>query len=129
MVGRLMTPIITSLCLILIHLSGCSSFSGNDSEYIVVSDSISVSFEDDRTHQMTLHKGDIVNVDGDYDVESYRVHVGEYHVLVPKTQLLKKNTSSSSGSTGNGQTIQTGPRGGKYYINSNGNKTYIKSKK
>lgn len=129
MVGKLLIPMTTFLCLMLIHLSGCSSFNGNDSEYIVVSDSLSVSFEDDRTHQMTLHKGDIVHVDGEYDVDSYRVHVGEYHVLVPKSQLLKKNTSSSSGSTGNGQTIQTGPRGGKYYINSNGNKTYIKSKK
>lgn len=28
----------------------------------------------------------------------------------------------------NNQIIQTGPRGGRYYINRNGNKTYIKSK-
>lgn len=26
---------------------------------------------------------------------------------------------------GSGQMIQTGPRGGQYYINSNGNKTYV----
>jgi colicin import membrane protein len=42
-----------------------------------------------------------------------------------------KSSSSSSGSssgtsTGSGRTILTGPRGGKYYINKNGNKTYIK---
>jgi hypothetical protein len=34
--------------------------------------------------------------------------------------------SNNSGSTNSGQTIYTGPRGGKYYINSHGNKTYIK---
>lgn len=36
--------------------------------------------------------------------------------------------SSSGTSTGSGRTIQTGPRGGQYYINKNGNKTYIKRK-
>lgn len=35
-------------------------------------------------------------------------------------------TTKSSGTTTSGRTIYTGPRGGKYYINSNGNKTYIK---
>jgi colicin import membrane protein len=34
--------------------------------------------------------------------------------------------SKSTGNTGSGRKIYTGPRGGKYYINSNGNKTYIK---
>lgn len=36
--------------------------------------------------------------------------------------------SISTGTTSSGRTIYTGPRGGKYYINSNGNKTYIKKK-
>ncbi len=39
---------------------------------------------------------------------------------------VKSSGSSSGTSTGSGRTIQTGPRGGKYYINKNGNKTYIK---
>jgi hypothetical protein len=34
--------------------------------------------------------------------------------------------TSGSGNTGGYQTIHTGPRGGQYYINSNGNKTYKK---
>ncbi|HET6558051.1 MAG TPA: hypothetical protein VFG54_12100 [Prolixibacteraceae bacterium] len=39
----------------------------------------------------------------------------------------KSTTKSSYGSSsGSGRTIHTGPRGGKYYINKNGNKTYIK---
>ena len=37
-----------------------------------------------------------------------------------------KSSGSSSGSSGSGRTILTGPRGGKYYINKNGKKTYIK---
>lgn len=35
------------------------------------------------------------------------------------------NTCSST-ETYNGHEVFTGPRGGKYYINKNGNKTYIK---
>lgn len=34
--------------------------------------------------------------------------------------------SKSSSSSGSGRTIHTGPRGGKYYINSSGKKVYIK---
>lgn len=37
-----------------------------------------------------------------------------------------KSSGSSGGSTGSGREIHTGPRGGKYYINSKGNKVYIK---
>ena len=37
-----------------------------------------------------------------------------------------KSSGSSGGNTGSGRTIYTGPRGGKYYINSSGKKTYIK---
>lgn len=36
--------------------------------------------------------------------------------------------SYSTPSSSSTRTIQTGPRGGKYYINSNGNKTYVKKK-
>ena len=73
-------------------------------------------------------KGDVVVVDSEYDPNTYRVHIGDYHVIVSTNSLTKKYRDENV-STGSGQTIQTGPRGGKYYINSNGNKTYIKSKK
>ena len=36
-----------------------------------------------------------------------------------------KDYSSSAYNYGSGSTIYTGPRGGQYYINSNGNKTYV----
>jgi len=48
----------------------------------------------------------------------------------PKTESTKSSTSGSSeyNYTGNA-TIHTGPRGGRYYINSKGKKTYIRKKK
>jgi colicin import membrane protein len=45
----------------------------------------------------------------------------------PETQATSP-AKSSTGATGNGKTIMTGPRGGQYYINSSGKKTYIKRK-
>lgn len=36
-----------------------------------------------------------------------------------------KDYSNEAYNYGSGQQIQTGPRGGQYYINSNGNKTYV----
>lgn len=44
-----------------------------------------------------------------------------------KTKSNVKSETNSYNSSG--RTIHTGPRGGKYYINSNGKKTYIKKKK
>lgn len=47
----------------------------------------------------------------------------------PDYKSPETNTSnSSSPSYTPSRTIQTGPRGGRYYINKNGNKTYIKRK-
>jgi colicin import membrane protein len=56
-------------------------------------------------------------------------HVKTYDPKSTSTSgSVKSSTkSSSSGSaTGSGRTIHTGPRGGKYYINSNGKKVYVK---
>jgi colicin import membrane protein len=41
-----------------------------------------------------------------------------------KTHKVKRSSSESSDYY-NGNKIYTGPRGGRYYINSNGKKTYI----
>lgn len=57
-------------------------------------------------------------------------------VLIKETKqmvLIKKSYNKHSKSTRSnykpsGKVIHTGPRGGQYYINSNGNKTYIKRK-
>lgn len=44
----------------------------------------------------------------------------------PKARTHKiKSSSSKNGDYYNGHKIYTGPRGGRYYINRNGRKTYI----
>ena len=45
-----------------------------------------------------------------------------------KKEQPKAEETKSNASTYNGRTIYTGPRGGQYYINKNGKKTYIKKK-
>lgn len=47
----------------------------------------------------------------------------QHQTKAPSSTTAKSSSTSTSGS---GRTIYTGPRGGKYYINSNGNKTYIR---
>jgi colicin import membrane protein len=57
-------------------------------------------------------------------------HKGTYEPSSTTTSNSNKaavSPSKNSGtSTSGGRTIYTGPRGGKYYINSKGNKTYVK---
>lgn len=43
-----------------------------------------------------------------------------------ETNTSFQTTGTYSSSSANGRTIHTGPRGGRYYINKNGNKTYVK---
>lgn len=43
-----------------------------------------------------------------------------------KKKIVTKPKSDETEETYNGHKVYTGPRGGKYYINSHGNKTYIK---
>lgn len=38
---------------------------------------------------------------------------------------VARDYSSDANNYGSGRTIHTGPRGGQYYINENGNKTYV----
>lgn len=42
-----------------------------------------------------------------------------------KTHKVRSSKNSDNGDYYNGHKIYTGPRGGRYYINKNGNKTYI----
>jgi hypothetical protein len=61
---------------------------------------------------------------------SRQADAGSDYCWQHKSTYDPNNSSStkSDGSTYNGKTIHTGPRGGQYYINSHGNKTYIKRK-
>lgn len=44
----------------------------------------------------------------------------------PSPTIAKQPYNPANGGTYNGHQVLIGPRGGKYYINKNGNKTYIK---
>ena len=43
----------------------------------------------------------------------------------PASRAAEKKVADKVTGTYNGKKVYTGPKGGKYYINSNGNKTYI----
>lgn len=43
-----------------------------------------------------------------------------------KKTIVTKSKSADTEKTYNGHKVYTGPKGGKYYINSHGKKTYIK---
>ena len=48
-----------------------------------------------------------------------------YNTYTGSTGSRARDYSSSAYNYGSGHTIHTGSRGGQYYINSNGNKTYV----
>ena len=57
-----------------------------------------------------------------YKIPSYKAPRKTYSRYVSPTP----NYGSFNFNSGSSRTIHTGPRGGKYYINSNGNKSYVK---
>lgn len=50
---------------------------------------------------------------------------GNHNPYTGKKGTRAKDYSSGAYNYGQGKTIYTGPRGGQYYINKNGNKTYV----
>ena len=50
---------------------------------------------------------------------------GNTNIYTGQTGSRARDYSSGALNYGSGQVIQTGSRGGQYYINSNGNKTYL----
>lgn len=50
---------------------------------------------------------------------------GNYNPYTSTTGSRAKDYSTGAYNYGSGHTIHTGSRGGQYYINSNGNKTYV----
>ena len=69
--------------------------------------------------------------EGHYKTESNQTNVDNFSTkdnTNPYTDdkgTRAKDYSNDANNYGQGQTIQTGSRGGQYYINSNGNKTYV----
>ncbi len=65
-----------------------------------------------------------------YDRHDQNPNVGMYEIQqIDYNSSYYNNYNSSSTDYSTGRTIYEGPRGGQYYINSNGNKTYIRKKK
>lgn len=64
--------------------------------------------------------------DSYYNSSSSNYSNSSYNNSGSRTYNNSQNTYSYPSSYSSSRTIYTGPRGGKYYINSNGNKTYIK---
>ena len=50
---------------------------------------------------------------------------GNVNPYTGKKGAVARDYSSGASSYGSGRAIYTGPNGGQYYINSNGNKTYV----
>ena len=51
--------------------------------------------------------------------------VGNLNPITGSVGSIARDFSTDAYNYGGGQTIHTGPRGGQYYYNSNGNKTYV----
>ena len=85
-----------------------------------------------------LRSGSTVYVYNQYNSQWYTVTIDgrQYYALVssleidPSSVVRRQTTiespSYNSSYSSPSRTIHTGPRGGRYYINKNGNKTYIK---
>ncbi|GAB2544293.1 hypothetical protein [Rufibacter soli] len=50
---------------------------------------------------------------------------GNSNIYTGKEGSVARDYSTGASNYGGGKTIETGSRGGQYYINSNGNKTYV----
>ena len=55
--------------------------------------------------------------------------VGNINIYTGKTGNIAQDYSIGALNYGSGRAIYTGPSGGQYYINSNGNKTYVPKRK
>ena len=107
--------------------SGLSSYSG----YSRSSSSYSTGTNSSVRYQSGYTRSNGTYVQGHYKTSSnYTNHdnfstSGNYNPYTGSAGSRARDYSSSAYNYGSGRTVQTGPRGGQYYINSNGNKTYV----
>lgn len=62
---------------------------------------------------------------GTCSVGSHEIRIKEKPTITRKSSTPSSNNNPSSTNCPSGKTFLSGPRGGCYYINSNGNKTYV----
>jgi hypothetical protein len=86
-----------------------------------------------KTYVRTRVKNDdnVLNVDENHSIykrqkTTDKVKAANLYQTPPNSLMSDSSTGSSKTKNVTERIIQTGPRGGRYYINSNGNKTYIK---
>ena len=105
-------------------LSGYSGYSRSTSSYSTGTNS-SVRYQSGYTRSNGTY------VQGHYKTSSNSTNhdnfstSGNYNPYTGSTGSRARDYSSGAYNYGRGRTVQTGPRGGQYYINSNGNKTYV----
>ena len=136
-----MKHIIITLALILVSIlsanaqvySGYSGYSGlsSYSGYSRSSSSYSTGTNSSVRYQSGYTRSNGTYVQGHYKTSSnYTNHdnfstSGNYNPYTGSTGSRARDYSTGAYNYGSGRTVQTGPRGGQYYINSNGNKTYV----
>ncbi len=107
--------------------SGLSSYSG----YSRSSSSYSSGTNSSVRYQSGYARSNGTYVQGHYKTSSnYTNHdnfstSGNYNPYTGSAGSRARDYSSGAYNYGSGRTVQSGPRGGQYYINSNGNKTYV----
>lgn len=84
-----------------------------------------------QTYVSGYFRQDGTYVDGYYRSERNNTNLdnfstlGNYNPYTGSIGSIAQDYSIEAYNYGSGQTIYTGPQGGQYYINSNGNKTYV----
>ena len=72
----------------------------------------------------TYVSGHYKTVSNDTNHDNYSTQ-GNTNTYTGESGSVARDYSSGASSSGSGRIIYTGPRGGQYYYNSNGNKTYV----
>lgn len=118
-----MKKIFTTLAmLIVIACSAAAQNFGYDNSY---------SSNTTTTYQNGYFRSNGTYVQGHYKTRSNSTNLDNYSTsrnanpFTGERGSRAKDYSSDAYNYGSGHTIQTGSRGGQYYINSNGNKTYV----
>lgn len=133
-----MKHIILTLALALVSIISAnaqiySGYSGNSiySGYSRSSSSYSTGTNSSVRYQSGYTRSDGTYVQGHYKTNSNSSNHdnfstrGNSNPYTGSTGTRARDYSSDAYNYGSGRSIHTGPRGGQYYINSNGNKTYV----
>ncbi len=119
------------LCTLTMAIAIASSAFAQNYGYAYSSSSSITSTPTGSTYQNGYYRSDGTYVQGHYKTRSNNTNHDNYSTYGNSNPYTgtsgsrARDYSSSAYSYGSGHTIQTGSRGGQYYINSNGNKTYV----